>query len=82
MRPVQFFSEQYLEQCRSMSPEQIVRFIEDFRMLHAQAKPAKSRLISMKVPENLLAAFKTKARLSGSPYQTLIKRLMQDWLNS
>ena len=79
MRPVQYFSKEYLEQCRSMTPEQIVRFLDDFRKLNSNAAPAKSRLISMKVPEPLLDAFKTKARLSGVPYQTQIKRLMTDW---
>jgi predicted DNA binding CopG/RHH family protein len=79
MRPVQYFSDEYLEQCRSMTPEQIVQFLEDFRILH-QPQPGPSRLISIKVPEALLAAFKVKARLSGSPYQTQIKRLMTQWL--
>lgn len=67
MRPVQYFTDEYLEQCRKMTPEQIVAFLEDFRTLQAAAvKPAKSRLISLKVPEPLLAAFKTKATLSQS----------------
>ena len=82
MRPVQFFSEGYLERCRAMSPEQVVRFLEDFRLLHApRAHPARSRLISLKVPEPLLESFKTKARLGGTPYQTQIKRLMSAWLD-
>lgn len=79
MRPVQFFSREYLEQCRTMTPEQIVSFLDGFRALHAAAAPAKSRLISLKVPEPLLAAFKMKAKLSGVPYQTQIKLLMADW---
>jgi predicted DNA binding CopG/RHH family protein len=78
MRPVQHFSQEYLDQCRSMTPEQILQFLEDFRSLHQ--RPGKSRLISLKVPEALLAAFKVKARLSGAPYQTQIKRLMTQWL--
>lgn len=67
-----------------MTPDQIIRFVEDFRRLHGGAaqgaKRAKSRLISLKVPEDLLNAFKTKARLSGRPYQTQIKDLMKAWL--
>lgn len=82
MRPVQHFSKEYLEQCRSMTPEQIVRFLDGFRSLHARGPGPKSRLISMKVPEDLLETFKTKARLSGVPYQTLIKRLMREWVRS
>ena len=84
MRPVQYFTPEYLEQCRQMSPDQIIRFVEDFRRLHAGAaqgtKPKKAKLISLKVPEDLLESFKTKARLSGRPYQTRIKELMRAWV--
>ena len=80
MRAVQLFSKEYLEQCRAMTPDQIARFVEDFRLLHAALGKPKSRLISMKVPEPLLDAFKTKAKLTGVPYQTQIKRLMTAWL--
>jgi predicted DNA binding CopG/RHH family protein len=80
MRPVQYFSKEYLERCRKMTSGQILSFLEDFRTLHAAAAaPSKSRLISLKVPEPLLASFKIKAQLCGVPYQTQIKRLMKDW---
>jgi hypothetical protein len=79
-RPVQYFSKEYLERCRTMSPAQIVKFLDDFRRALSPL-PGKSRLISIKVPETLLEAFKTRARLSGVPYQTQIKRLMADWLD-
>ena len=84
MRPVQYFTPEYLEQCRQMTPDQIIRFVEDFRRLHGGAagstRPAKAKLISLKVPEDLLEAFKTKARLSGRPYQARIKELMRAWV--
>lgn len=84
MRPVQYFTPEYLEQCRQMTPDQILVFLEDFRRLHAGrdagVAPARSRLISLKVPEDLLDAFRTKARLTGRPYQTQIKLLMKAWL--
>ena len=79
MRAVQYFSDDYLAHCREMSTEQILRFLDDFRRLHG-AKPAASKLISIKVPEDLLDAFKAKAKLAGTPYQTRIKALMKDWL--
>lgn len=54
MRPVHFFTAEYLEQCRQMTPDQIIRFVDDFRRLHGGATrrdaPAKSRLISLEVP--------------------------------
>lgn len=80
MRPLQYFSKEYLEQCRGMKPEQIIAFVEDFRSLHLRREKPKSRLISIKVPEPLLAAFKEKAGHSGIPYQTQIKVLMEKWL--
>lgn len=82
MRPLQYFSKGYLEQCRSMKPEQIVQFLDGFRLLQSGRRPTKSRLISMRVPEPLLEAFKTHARLRATPYQTQIKRLMNAWLES
>ena len=79
MRPVQRFSDEYLAQCREMQTQQIIGFVEDFRRLHGATK-TRSRLISIKVPEDLLASFKTKARLAGRPYQAQIKALMSAWL--
>lgn len=79
MKVVQYFSDDYLERCRAMTPDQILRFLDDFRRLHA-ATPPVSKLISLKVPEDLLSAFKAKARLAGTPYQTQIKALMKAWV--
>ncbi len=79
MRPVQKFSDEYLERCREMSHHEIVRFLDDFRKIHGNRR-SKSQLISIKVPEDLLNAFKAKARLCNMPYQTQIKKLMTWWL--
>ena len=79
MKPVQKFSDEYLHRCAEMSHEEIVRFLDDFRRLHG-TKRSRSRLISIKVPEDLLAAFKAKARLCDVRYQTQIKKLMHLWL--
>ncbi|MYD99617.1 MAG: hypothetical protein F4X98_19810 [Gammaproteobacteria bacterium] len=78
-RPVQHFSDEYLQRCRELSPDDIARFLENFKRIHGTAN-SRSRLISLKVPEALLAAFKTQARLRGIPYQTQIKNLMRLWL--
>ncbi len=78
MKGLQKFTPEYLEQCRKMSPDAIARFLDDFRMLHAPK--AKSRLISMKVPEPLLSAFKARCRVEGERYQTKIKALMTAWV--
>ena len=63
-----------------MKPEQVLRFLEDFRELQKARKPARSKLISLKVPEDLLESFKAKANQTGCLYQTQIKKLMREWL--
>ncbi len=82
MKAVQYFSDEYLEYCKTMSPQQILEFIENFRALHfgVQRLPSKSKLISIKVPENLLEVFKLKAKGESIPYQTKIKELMKEWV--
>ena len=80
MRPVQFFSDTYLEQCSKMEPHQTLRFLDEFRMLQSPRRSTRSRLITIKVPEDLLQAFRAKANLHDVPYQTQIKRLMIEWL--
>ena len=80
MKPVQYFSDDYLEQCKSFSTDAIVEYLENFRRL--QAADDKSRLISIKIPESLLDSFRTKAELHQVKYQTKIKQLMLQWLIS
>lgn len=58
----------------------IVRFLDDFRKLSNPKTQSKSKLISIKIPESLLAAFKYKASLEKIPYQTKIKELMHEYL--
>ncbi len=80
MRPVQYFTSEYLARCRGLSAEEILEFLESFRLM--QAPRPGSRLISMKVPEDLLNAFRHRCRLEDTPYQTQIKRLMRQWLEA
>jgi uncharacterized protein (DUF4415 family) len=80
MRPVQYFSDDYLAAVRTTSPDEVVEFLENFREMHAPG--ARSRLISMKVPVPLLGAFKLRCKIEGSRYQTKIKELMREWLAS
>ena len=80
MEPVvQRFSDEYLERCRELSPTDIVRFLDSYRETVGVADRG-SRQISIRVPETLLEAFKMKAQLHRVPYQSLIKRLMREWL--
>lgn len=79
-RPVQYYSKEYAERCKELTPDQIIEFIENFRDLMAQ-KPEKCQLISLKIEPSLLKTFKAKAKLNNIPYQTQIKLLMREWVN-
>jgi predicted DNA binding CopG/RHH family protein len=78
MKPVQYFTDEYLAQCRTATPKQVLTFLESYRLM--QAPNDKSKLISIKVPESLLTAFRAQCDLNGLKYQTQIKQLMLDWL--
>lgn len=80
MKPLQRFSAEYLESIRDVSPDGVVRFLDEFRQIHAPNRP--SRLISMRVPEPLLKSFKERCKIEGTRYQTRIKDLMVEWLGS
>jgi predicted DNA binding CopG/RHH family protein len=70
-------------QVTKVTPEFLLQRLENLRFyLHLEEKKelGKSKLISMKVPEPLLDAFKEKSQVLGVPYQTQIKILMKDWL--
>lgn len=80
MKPVQFFDDEYLEQCKSFSTEAILTYLDNFRLM--QQSTDKARLISIKIPESLLESFKAKSELHKVKYQTQIKKLMIDWVNN
>ncbi len=82
-RPVQYFSDDYLKQCRKMSPTAIAKFLEDFRQLAASSRETSpQKLISIRIPENLLSAFRIQCELEGLRYQTKIKDLIRGWVSS
>ncbi len=78
MKTVQYFSDEYLERCRQATPEQILEFLENFRLMNSSQ--VDSKLISMKVPQPLLDSFRRRCEFEGVRYQSQIKVLMKDWL--
>lgn len=78
-KTVQYFSKEYLKRCASLTPDQIIEFLENYRNLVAKV-PEKCQLISLKIEPSLLNAFKRKASLEGAHYQTKIKQLMRESL--
>lgn len=81
MKTIQFFSKEYLERAKKFSSEEVIDFLETFRNLQ-QASVGNSKLISLKVDENLLKAFRQKCELEGAKYQTKIKDLMRAFLEN
>lgn len=80
-KTVQYFSKEYLERCAGMTPDQIIEFLENYRILVSNT-PEKCKLISIKIEPSLLNAFKRKASLEGIHYQTQIKKLMRKWVQT
>ena len=81
MKPVQYFDDDYLLQCKKFSDSAILEYLENFRLMQNPVN-MKSKLISIKIPEFLLQSFKKKAELNNIKYQTQIKKLMRDWVLS
>jgi predicted DNA binding CopG/RHH family protein len=79
VKAVQYFTPEYLEHCRQLSNEERLEYLENFRLLVAETnKPAPcNKLISIKMPEDLLMELKRKALAKGVPYQTLMKQLLR-----
>jgi predicted DNA binding CopG/RHH family protein len=74
------FTREQLERGKVMAPAEVLGFLETYRKMHLPRKRQKSTLISLKLPDALLRAFKGKAQLSGVAYQSQIKTLMRQWL--
>jgi predicted DNA binding CopG/RHH family protein len=80
-KALQKFDAQKLADAPKLSTEEAIAFLENFKDLAAAGgKTKKSKLISIKMPEALLDAFKAKAQTQNKAYQSLIKELMWQWL--
>jgi uncharacterized protein (DUF4415 family) len=62
------------ENLSSMTPEEAVVFLESFRQLQ-EDKDEKTRLISLRIPENILRLL--KAKNEGKKYQSLIIQILR-----
>ncbi|MDA8793358.1 hypothetical protein N9N67_08935 [Bacteriovoracaceae bacterium] len=59
-----------------------IEWLEAMRELNKAKKVEKLKLISMKIDPTLLRAFKLRCEMDKRPYTTVIKELMQEFLNS
>ena len=79
-RPVQYFSDEYLAHCRTVTPDRVCEFLEDYRHIVAASRVVPRKAISIRVQVPLLRAFREKAESRGVAYQTQIHRLMKEWV--
>lgn len=56
---------------KRVSPAEALQFLESMRQM-AEDKDKPTKLISLRVPENILNAVKTKAKFENKKYQSLI----------
>jgi predicted DNA binding CopG/RHH family protein len=78
-KAVQKFNPEYLQATKDATPLQIVEFLENYRLMQA-ATEVESILISLRVPSDLLRAFRAKCEIAGEKYQTQIKNLMKQFV--
>lgn len=64
---------------QKLSPEQIVQFLDEYASV-VNSIDSKSKLISLRVPENILSVFKFKSREKNMKYQSQIVALMRKWI--
>lgn len=64
-----------------VTPEEAVQFIESMWQLQAD-KDLPTKLISLRIPENILNALKIKAKSEGKKYQSLMIQFIRDGLKA
>jgi len=64
---------------KKMTPKEVLEFLDEFQQV-VQGQEGKRKLISLRVPENLLEQFRFKSKKNRIPYQSQIVELMRNWL--
>ena len=78
-KALQKFSDEYLEQCKKLTSEEICQFLSDHQELMAGVEE-KTVLISIRIPKNILEMVKQKSQLSRKKYQSQIVELLRNWV--
>ncbi len=78
MKKIRQLHPQKVKGSKTPTPEQTWKFLEDYaEFVHGQDQ--KTKLISLRVPANILETFKFTANRAGKKYQTQIVQLMREW---
>lgn len=62
-----------------ISPTEAAQFLESFRLMLADKDQA-TQMISLRIPQNILASYKTLAKSQGKKYQSLLNEALRDYL--
>ncbi len=62
-----------------VGPKEALRFLHDMQVMQSE-KDEPTTAISLRVPHNLLRALKTKAKIEGKKYQSLLVEFIRDGL--
>ncbi len=68
-----------MEKTRDLTPEEAMDFLESFRKIIGHQDES-TQLISLRVPANIIRAFKVKAKADGKKYQSMIVQALRDFL--
>jgi predicted DNA binding CopG/RHH family protein len=79
-KAIQRLTKEQIEWGLSLSIEERLKFANNFMLLAHNSSDAKSKPISIKIPEDLLRLFRAKCASQKLTYQTQIKELMKQWL--
>lgn len=77
----QLLSKEYARTTSEASVSEILHFLEDYRQI-ASGDEGPTKLISLRVPEKILELFKIKAKHQDKKYQTVIVKLMREYLKT
>lgn len=66
---------------KKLTPNQVVEFLDNFQNV-VHGKDKKTKLISLRVPENILESFKTLSKGKSQKYQSVIVQLMREWVKN
>ena len=69
------------KKAKKISPEDALHFLENMRKM-AEDKDEPTKLISLRVPENILRLLKSKAKIENKKYQSLIIHYVRQGLRN
>ena len=64
---------------KKLTPDQTIDFLDNFQSV-INGKDKKTKLISLRIPENILESFKVLTQEKNQKYQSIIVHLMREWI--